>query len=177
MRASTDDRSTVPGGASESQQKRGAYGRAAFAAGVLAFLVAVMFGAAGPTTTDATTEGGGFELAVHHTERTRAGLAAPWEATVGRTDGQPIDGEITLAVSTDYVALFDENGLDPEPEHATTDDTMTYWTFEPPSQGSLVVSFDARVEPGIHRPQTGEVQLLVDDEVVATVEIDTLVVP
>jgi hypothetical protein len=152
-------------------------GRAAFGVVLVAFLVAVLLGVAGPSTNHSVASGEGFELAVHSTNRTRAGLAAPLAVSVSRSDAEALGDLVTVAITSEYLALFDENGVHPDAESATADDQFTYWTFEPPTDGPLAVSFDLRTEPGLHRPVTGDVVLLLEDRPVASVAVETVVVP
>ncbi len=118
----------------------------------------------------------GWELDVRYGDRSRPALATPFDIEVTRAGG--FDGPVTVAVTSEYLALWDENGLDPAPSSETADALRTLWTFDPPDGDTLVVSFDARIEPGAQNGERGRVAVLDDDggEAVA-VEFETVVLP
>lgn len=112
----------------------------------------------GVDTDHARARADGWELDVRYGTRTRPALATPFDIEVRRAGG--FDGPVTVAVTSDYLAMWDENGLDPEPSSVTQDDQFLYWTFEPPPGEVLVVSFDARIEPAAQNGQTGRVAVV-----------------
>jgi hypothetical protein len=120
---------------------------------------------------------GGYELGVRYGSVTRPALATPFDIEVTRSGG--FDGPVTVAVSSDYLAMWDANGLDPEPAESTRDSRFTYWTFEPPADGdTLEVSFDARIEPAVQHGRKGTVAVLDASGAVAVdVEFETWVWP
>lgn len=117
------------------------------------------FGVYGVDSSHARASGGGFDLDVRYGSVSRPALATPFDIEVTRQGG--FDGPVTLAVSSAYLAMWDENGLDPEPTETSADGDRTYWTFDPPPDGdTLNVSFDARIEPAVQRAQSGAVAVL-----------------
>jgi hypothetical protein len=119
---------------------------------------------------------GGVTLTVEYAGRTRGGLATPFAITVTKPGG--FDGAVTVAVAADYLAMFDENGLDPDPAGATADDDSVVWTFTPPDGDKLGISYDARIEPGVQWGQRGEVAVLDDSgEPTVAVTFQTWVFP
>ncbi|HET9441972.1 MAG TPA: hypothetical protein VFO65_01545 [Acidimicrobiales bacterium] len=128
----------------------------------LAVLDAVgLTGVYGVKTRTVRAEGAGLELEVRYPGVARPALAAPFEITLVRPGG--FDGPVTVAVTSDYLAIWDANGLDPEPSSSTTDAQRLLWEFEPPDGDTLVVSFDARIEPGMQQGKSGRVEVLDDD--------------
>jgi hypothetical protein len=121
-------------------------------------------------------EGGGYSLDVQYPTVSRPGLAAPFQVTVGRPGG--FDDQVRVAVDRHYLAIWDENGVDPQPdsEAGTSDDVV--WEYDPPDGDVIVVDFDARIEPATQRGHSGRVALLDDagDEIVS-VEFSTRVLP
>ena len=130
----------------------------------------------GVDTDHAVATGGGYELDVRFGRVTRPALATPFDIEVVRKGG--FDGPVTIAVDSRYLALWDENGLDPSPASETADDTWVYWEFDPPPGDTLLVSFDARIEPAAQQGKTGRVAILDDDDrPVVAVSFTTTILP
>lgn len=148
-----------------------------FAVVLTLFLLGGMLRAYGVLTRTATARGAGYELEVRYGRITRAGLATPLDITVRSVDGG-FDGPVRVAVSSDYLDLFDENGLDPQPAAATADDRIVVWEFDPPSGAVLRISLDARIEPAVQWGTGGTVAVLsADDRPVVRVDFHTWVLP
>jgi hypothetical protein len=140
------------------------------------FLLLGLLGVYGVRTRSVHAAGGGYELTVRYGAVTRAGLATVWDVEVRKPGG--FDDPVTLASTASYFALFDENGLDPDPATATTQGDLLVWEFEPPPTGdTLMISFDARIEPAVQWGKEGETSVLVDGEAVVTVRYRTWVIP
>ncbi|MEW6471581.1 MAG: hypothetical protein AB1679_04875 [Actinomycetota bacterium] len=139
------------------------------------FLALGLSGALGVRSGTTTASGGGYELTVTYARVTRAGLATPWSLEIRRPGG--FDGPVTVATSTKYLDMFDENGFDPEPSTMTASADTVFWEFEPPEGDTLSVSLDARLEPGVQWGGTGESSVLVDGEPVVTARYKTWVLP
>jgi hypothetical protein len=175
-RTRPDPSSTVPASLGIGAARRGARLRAA---GMV--VVALIVGAAAAGLFDvrtrfvSATSPGGLTVTVEYAAMSRGGLATPWEVTIERDGG--FDAPITVATTSDYLAAFDENGLDPDPAAATSDATMTIWEFEPPDDGdTMVVTFDARLEPAVQWRRQGTTQVEAGDDTVA-VSFTTWVMP
>ena len=91
----------------------------------------------------------------------RPALATPFEIEMTRPGG--FDGPVTVAVTSSYLAMWDENGLDPSPAEETATAEETLWTFEPPAGEVLAIMFDARIEPGAQSGRSGRVAVLDED--------------
>jgi hypothetical protein len=129
------------------------------------------------TSTVEASSPDGWHLEVRYGDRSRPALATPFDIEV-RHDGG-FDGPVTVAVTSEYLAMWDENGLDPAPSEETSDAERTLWTFEPPDGDTLGVSFDARIEPAVQSGERGRVAVIDDatgEELVA-VEFQTTVLP
>lgn len=122
-----------------------------------------------------TATGGGYRLTVTYAAMTRAGLATPWSIEIERAAG--FDGPVTVATTSEYFDLFDENGLDPDPSSATDDGERIIWEFEPPPGDTLAISFDARVGPAIQVGKEAETAVLVDGSPIVSVRYATGVMP
>lgn len=113
----------------------------------------------GVDTDHVRADGGGYQLDVRYGTLSRPALATPLEITVVRDGG--FDGPVPVAISTEYLSIWDENGLDPDPASSTTDGEWLIWEFEPPPRGdTLTVSFDGRIEPAAQRGKPGRVAVL-----------------
>ncbi len=122
-----------------------------------------------------SADGGGYRLEVRYPVVARPALAAPFDIALGREGG--FDGPVTLAVTSDYLAIWDANGLDPEPSSSITDEQRLLWEFEPEGD-TLVVSFDARIEPGVQWGRAGRVEVLDDrGDTQVAVDFRTRVLP
>ena len=119
--------------------------------------------------------GGGYTLEVQYTAVTRPALASPFEIVVSRPGG--FDGPITLAVSREYLKIWDENGLFPAPASETVRGEWVEWEFDPPAGDELAVFYDARIEPAQQSGRGGVVAVIEDDVAVAEVDFYTEVRP
>jgi hypothetical protein len=139
------------------------------------FLAVGLTGYLGVKTRTTTASGGGYELTVTYGQVSRGGLATPWSFEVHHPGG--FDGPITVAQTSSYLDMFDENGFDPEPSTMTATADEVIWEFEPPEGDTLGVSLDARIEPGVQWARQGETSVLVDGKKVVTARYKTWVTP
>jgi hypothetical protein len=102
----------------------------------------------------------GTEVRVHYAQVARAGLDVPFRITVQRPGG--FDDDVTLAVSGDYLDLFDRNGIEPAPATATATGDVVIWQFTRPPGDTLEISVDMQVQGGRHWGRSGAVALLDD---------------
>lgn len=82
-----------------------------------------VFAVASPSSRRAT--GGGYQLEVRHAPTSRPAPATPFDITVRRPGG--FDGPVTVAVTAEYLRMWDENGLVPAPSAETTDGEWVVW--------------------------------------------------
>lgn len=143
---------------------------------LFAILLAGIAGAFGVRTREATAIANGYELTVTYAAVTRPGLATPWSVDVRRPGGF-LEGPITIAASGEYLDMFDENGLDPQPSASTADPEFVVWEFDPPMGDTLSVSFDARLEPAKQWGRSGTVKVLDGETELVEVSFRTWVMP
>jgi hypothetical protein len=130
----------------------------------------------GIRTERASARGGGYELTVKYPRVARPGLAVTWGVAVRKDGG--FAGPITLAVAPEFLAIFDENGIDPDPAAATQSPDQLVWEFDPPDGELFSMEFDARIEPAVQSGQDGWVAVLDENgNVVVRVEFHTVVLP
>ena len=84
---------------------------------------------------------------------------------------------IRIAISFDYIHLFDVSHTEPDASSATaTADTLVY-VFDPPAGSTFRMPMDGNAEPGEHPPFTATTSVLVDGATVVSVAYRTVVVP
>jgi hypothetical protein len=122
-----------------------------------------------------SSTGDGYQLTVRYPDVTRPALASPFQITVEHAGG--FDGPVDIAVSTDFLEMWDANAWYPDPSSSHADDEQVVMEFDPPSGDVLVVTFDARIQPSQQSGHDGEVAVLEDDAPVASVRFHTRVLP
>ncbi|MDQ4096242.1 MAG: hypothetical protein M3144_00005, partial [Actinomycetota bacterium] len=145
---------------------------------VVGIMVAALSGRLGNRTESVAASGGGFDLEVRYPRVSRPGLAVEITIDVRRAGGFP--GAVTVAMPSDYLAIFDENGLNPDPIGATTTAEDVRWQFQAPlDSDTMSASFDIRVQPDVElRRVKGSVAVLDDDgRQIVSVPIETIVLP
>ena len=106
----------------------------------------------------------------------RPALATPFDIEVHQPGG--FDGPVRIAVDQEYLRMWDENGLVPAPSAETVMGPWVVWEFDPPIGDTLLVSYDARIEPAAQQGRSGAVAVLDDDDaVVVQVDFTTRVWP
>jgi hypothetical protein len=120
---------------------------------------------------------GGTTLDVRYPAITRPALASPFEIVVTRAGG--FQGQqVEVTVETDYLELWDLNGIFPAPAEETATSDAVHWTFDPPDGDSLRIVYEARIEPARQDGATGHVAVLDDDGTELTsVDVDTRIRP
>lgn len=168
---------TEPNPTDIPRQTRARTGRRVFVVALGVFLLLGALGFYGVRTTSASAAGGGYEVSVDYASISRPGLATPWSVEIRRAGGFP-DG-VTVAVTSAYFDVFDENGLGPAPVDETTDGDLTIWRFGPTASDTLSISFDARIEPGVQLTTAkGELSVLgANGQPAVTVDFKTFVLP
>ena len=129
----------------------------------------------GPDDSHARASGGGYDLDVRYPTVSRPALATPFQIEVRRAGG--FDGPVEVAITFEYLSMWDENGLDPDPSGATTSGDWLVWEFDPPDGETLSIDFDARIEPAAQRGEHGRVAVMEDGEPVVEVSFETDVRP
>lgn len=156
--------------------RRARWLRRLFLATVALFVVLGAFNVFGVRTSTATAHRRDWRLAVEYPSVNRGGLPAPFSIRVTRSDG--FTGSVKVTVASGYLSLFDDNGLDPDPDSSVSGDGYVEWTFEPPDGGgALVVTLDARIEPGRRGPIDGWVEVSDDAGPGPKVEFRTWIAP
>lgn len=149
-----------------------------FAFGVITVLVLLgVTGLLGVRTSVSSVSAGDYSLEVEYATVTRAGLATPFSIVVHRQASSESE-TLTVAVTSDYLALFDDNGMEPTPAGSHNTPEWTTWTFEiPPGEPTLRIDLDARLEPAVQWGRSGVVKVLSGDAELVSTSFTTLVMP
>jgi len=118
----------------------------------------------------------GTTLEVVYPDVTRPALASPLRITLHREGGWG-DQPVTIAIDRSYLEIWDVNGIIPAPASESTDGPLVLWEMEPPEGDTLVVTYEARIEPAVQSSRRGRVWLVEDGEKVLGVRFTTHVRP
>jgi len=129
----------------------------------------------GPDEEIVAASGAGYRLEVEHPTVTRPALASVLRIRVAREGG--FDEPLQLGVDRRYLELWDLNGILPAPSGETAEGRWVLWEFDPPPGDELLITYEARLEPGVQAGRDGAVAVFEDDEPVAVVRFRTEVRP
>lgn len=139
-------------------------------------VLAGSIGLLGVRTEVVTAVGGGYQLSVRYASVSRPGLATPLSIEVRSDDALP--EEVTILATSSYLALFDDNGMEPLPVESYNTADWTSWTFAvPPDSHLLRVDLDARLEPAVQWGSDATVAVEVWQQRMASVDFTTKVAP
>ncbi|MGH9133488.1 MAG: hypothetical protein ACRDZZ_06095 [Ilumatobacteraceae bacterium] len=144
---------TAPSDDGHASQRRGLVWRRGFLAVVVLFVGAGLVGVLGVRSTTVRGHDGEIEASIRFARVGRGGVAAPFAVTVASPGG--FTGPIEITLEQSYLDLFDQNGVDPAPDGATSDGDTVTWTFEPPPGIEFTVTLDIRIGPSVQWGRTG----------------------
>jgi hypothetical protein len=168
--------STFPHGPTRGWDRFERILRAASVIIVFGIVIAALLGVAGLATATSRSEDGELGVQVEFASVSRAGLATPLVIEIRSTTGGTLPEELTVELPRAYLSMFDENGLDPEPDSITSDGETEIWTFAPGDVSTLSIDFDARLQPNMHYTRDGWVIVRGDTSEVR-VDFTTRVMP
>jgi hypothetical protein len=128
----------------------------------------------GVRTTTVEGSSGDLHVALRYADRARGALAAPFAIDVEHPGG--FEGPIEVRTDQGYLAIFDDNGFEPDAASMTTQDGDVIWMFDPPPGDDLTIVLDARIEPGVFGRQEGHTTVTAEGETVR-LEYTTWVAP
>jgi len=146
--------------------------------GALALLlVAALTGVLGDRTAQASASDDGWTTTVTYAASARPGLDVPFRIAVTRQGG--FDGPVDVAIDRAYLEIFESQRFFPEPSGETGDARTVVLTFDPPAgSDTLVVSYDAYVQPASQVGRAGWVGVVeADGRVVAVAQFRTVLLP
>jgi hypothetical protein len=144
-------------------------------AAMLAFIGLGVVGVFDPRDASVRAGAGSYKMRVSYPKVARAGLGAELAFQVQRRGGfgQPV----SLATGTEYLDLFEQKGLEPQPIKSTADASRTIWTFDPPPGDVLSVRADLSLRPAVRTGRAGRTELLVGNRLLVDASYRTRVVP
>jgi len=170
--------STLPEDPSPGEFRREKWIRGATISFVVSVVALGVLGVLGVTTSTASNSENGYRIEVRYSAVSRGGLATPFAVEIGTEDGSGLPEVVTIRVSSDYLAMFDDNGMEPIPASSFNTGVFTSWDFEvPPGESSLEVVLDARLEPAVQSGAQASVELWIDGERQAVAEVRSRVMP
>ncbi len=144
---------------------------------IFGVVAAALLGFGGLTTKSATESNDVLRVTVFYAATTRPGIATPFRITIESVSGDPLPAELTVEVPTDYLAIFDENGLDPTPDSTASDGVIERWTFKPDGAPVWSIDYDARLQPNIHSGKDATVTVSSESTEPVSVSFHTRVFP
>jgi hypothetical protein len=143
-----------------------------------AVVLAASLGLLGVRTTKTSATGNGLSISVEYAAVSRGGLATPFSVEVATENGSPLPSSTTIRVSSPYLAMFDDNGIEPAPASSFNTGDWTWWTFEVPTGASrLQIDLDARLEPSVQFGRGAEAAVEIEGREVVAAEFNTWVMP
>jgi len=165
-----DDLETIPEG------KVAVWSRRSLLAGLTAILVAAAAKLLGGRTDRVGASGGGYVLGLTYASVSRAGLDVPWHVELRHAGGFPGD-TVTLAITGTYFDIYETQGFHPTPSDETRDGDVLYLSFSKPPGDTLVVDYDAYIQPISQQGRSGRLSVVVDHRDVVSVDFTTRLMP
>ncbi|USQ75041.1 hypothetical protein [Ornithinimicrobium cryptoxanthini] len=104
--------------------------------------------------------GESIHLAVTYPSVSRPGQDVPFEIEV--TDPAGLDQEVTLALDADYLDIYETQAWYPAATDETRDGEWLYLTFGTEGRTTMVIGFDAYIQPDQVRGREGRVAVVED---------------
>lgn len=142
---------------------------------LLAVVLAGAAGGLGVHTADVSSSGHGYSLSLSYPRVARAGLDVTWQVTVRHEGG--FGAPIVLAVTGDYFGIFETQGFFPEPDAERRSADTLYLSFTAPPGDTLVVDYDAYIQPSSQVGRDGAVSVVSGGETLASVDFSTWLFP
>jgi hypothetical protein len=167
---------TLEGLETTRQDVAGAWWRRLFLSLLALVVVVGIAGLLGVRDATAESSEDGWTLRVHYAATARAGLDVPFTVTVRHEGG--LGEQVTLALTGDYLDIYETQGFHPQPSGEMRDGHTLYLTFDAPPEGdTLTVAYDAYIQPAAQAGRSATLAVWVDRHEVAPVDIRTHLVP
>ena len=167
--------STLAGIETRTEGRLAIWSRRGFVLLLLLFVLAGAGGLLGVRTSTVESSAGDYDLSFRYASTARAGLDVPWQVTLTHAGG--FSHDVRLAVTGDYFDVYETQGFTPEPSDATRDGDTLYLTFSAPPADTLVVSYDAYIQPSSQLGRDGTLSVLEDGSPVVSVDFATRLLP
>jgi hypothetical protein len=168
-------RTTLEGLESRRRDVVGAWSRRFFMSALAVLLVLGLLGWLGVRSATTSASQLGWSVQLTYASVARAGLDVPWQARVRHVGG--FDSTVTLALSGDYLEIYETQAFHPSPSAEWRDGSTLYLQFDAPSSDEMVVTYDAYIQPAAQVGRTGSLAVLQDGRRVATCHFTTHLLP
>lgn len=158
-----------------SADRRGLWARRVLTTALAIAVVLGLLGLLGVRTSTERASEGPWQVELTHASVARAGLDVPFELTLRHEGG--FDGPVTIAVTGDYFDDYETQGFTPEPSASTRGAELLQLEFDPPPGDTLVVDYDAYIQPASQRGGSGRLGVVDGGRVVAEVHFDLRLLP
>jgi hypothetical protein len=139
-------------------------------------VVAGALGVFGVHTRTVSRSHNGWTLTLTYPQVARAGLDIAWGARLHHPGG--VHDGVTLAITADYLGIFDGGSFVPQPDSETSDGEFVYLRYDPPpGSNDFQVTFDAYIQPGSQQGKHAEVIAYVNSVPVGRARIHTWLLP
>lgn len=155
----TDDGSTLRPVRQADDVRRASRWRAGSIIVLWAVVIAGAVGLLGVRSHTVHATGGGYRADFTYAAVARPGWDVPWHLVV-RHPGGFGDGTVTVAVSRSMFDIYETQGFHPAPDSETADGQDVYLEFAPPPGDTLVVDFDAYIQPTSQIGRTTTIRLI-----------------
>jgi hypothetical protein len=143
---------------------------------ILAIVLAGASGALGVRSGEVEASEAGWSVRLEYAETARAGLDVPWQVTVTHAGG--FQGDVELAVTGSYFDIYETQGFHPQPSDESRDGDTLYLTFAPPDSGdTMVVAYDAYIQPASQVGRSGTISVVDAGQRVASARFGTRLLP
>lgn len=145
----------------------------------LLMLLVVLAGAAGMLgvhSTRVTAHSDGYTLTVEYAGVARAGLDVPLRVTI--VPDRKFSDSITLAISREYLAIFETQGFHPEPSDTANRGDDVLLTFDtPPDASPFVMDYDAYIQPASQQGADCRISIMHGADRLTSVRFTTFLFP
>ncbi|HET6938266.1 MAG TPA: hypothetical protein VFI19_06665 [Nocardioides sp.] len=167
---------TLEGLETRRQDIAGAWWRRVFMTVLAVVIAAGLAGLLGVREATAEASENGWSLRLQYAATARAGLDVPFIVTVRHAGG--LGKQVSLALTGDHLDIYETQGFHPEPSDETRDGATLYLTFDAPPDGdTLVVSYDAYIQPAAQRGRDATLGVMDAGRQVAVVDVRTRLLP
>lgn len=172
----TDDGSTLRPVRDPGDVRRASRWRTASVVALWLVVVAAAVGALGVRSHTVHASGGGYRADFTYASLARPGWDVPWHLVV-RHPGGFGDGAVTVAVSRSMFDIYETQGFHPNPDSETADGRYVYLEFSPPPGDTLVVDFDAYIQPTSQIGRTATLKVITGGQERLRLHARTLLLP
>lgn len=158
-----DDDSTLAPVRNLQVAKRARLGRRVAIVGLWLVVLAGAVGLLGVHSRTVSASANGVTASLTYAGIARAGWDVPWHLII-RKDGGFGQGAVTVAVSRSFFDIYETQGFHPSPDSETSDGDYVYLQFAPPPGDTLVVDYDAYIQPTAQVGRRSDLKVITDGQ-------------